>query len=225
MAMMRATEEERNETAAEVAMRGNRAFRWWLLGLGLCAAAVALCAAYVDRPVADFVYEHLSHKETYRTLTRLPDPLLWVVMLAVVVLLGAGCRAVAGRRLGAWAEALLDCSWALVWALAAVTGLKYAFGRSWPGAYVQRHVYRFHAFHGGSGYDSFPSGITAGAASILAVLWILMPRLRVVWGLGLAAVAVGLVATNSHFVSDVMGGGFLGVTTGWMSVALWRRDA
>lgn len=211
--------------AAEGAMRGDSAFRCWLLGLGLCAGVVTLCVAYVDRPVADFVYEHLSHKGIYRALTQLPDPLQWVVMLALVVLLAAGCRSIAGRRLSAWTKAPLDCSWALVWASTAATVLKYVFGRTWPGAYTQYRVYGFHPFNGGEGYESFPSGITAGAASILAVLWILMPRLRVVWGLGLAVVAFGLVATNSHFVGDVIGGGFLGVTTGWMSVALWRRDA
>jgi membrane-associated phospholipid phosphatase len=224
MAMVRGATEESGATAVESAMTGNGAFRWWLFGLGLCAGVVTLCVAYVDRPVADFVYTHLSRKDLYRTLTRLPDPLQWVVMLAVVVLLVAGCRAIAGQPLGDWKRVPLNCSWALVWAVAAVTVLKYAFGRTWPGAYVQDGVYGFHAFHGGDGYESFPSGITAGAASILTVLWILVPRLRVVWGLGLGVAAFGLVMTNSHFVGDVIGGGFLGATTGWMSVALWRRD-
>jgi len=205
-------------------MAGNRAFRRWLLGLALCAGVVTLCVAYVDRPVADFVFTHLSHKDLYRKLVRLPDPLLWVVMLAVVILLVAGCRAIAGRGLDAWKKAPLLCSWALVWALAAVTVLKLAFGRTWPGAYMEYGVYGFNPFHGGDDYQSFPSGITAGTASILAVLWILMPRLRVVWGLGLGVVAFGLVMTNSHFVGDVIGGGFLGATTGWMSVVLWRRE-
>jgi membrane-associated phospholipid phosphatase len=224
MVMVRGAIAERDATVVEVAMRGNRAFRRWLLGLAICAGVVALCVAYVDRPVADFVFTHLSRKDLYRTLTGLPDPLQWVVMLAVVVLLAAGCRAIAGQPLGAWTKVPLTCSWALVWAVAAVTVLKYVFGRTWPGAYVQDGVYGFNPFHGGDDYQSFPSGITAGAASILAVLWILMPRLRVVWGLGLAAVAFGLVMTNSHFVGDVIGGGFWGATTGWMSVVLWRRD-
>jgi membrane-associated phospholipid phosphatase len=223
--MMRGTGETTNGGAVESTMRGNSAFRWWLLGLGLCAGVVTLCVAYVDRPVADFVYEHLSHKDVYRTLTQLPDPLQWVVMLGLALLLAAGCRAIAGRRLSSWTDTPLVCCWSLVWASTATVALKYTFGRTWPGAYTHYRVYGFHPFHGGEGYESFPSGITAGAASILAVLWILMPRLRVLWGLGLAAVAFGLVATNSHFLGDVIGGGFLGVTTGWMSVALWRRAA
>jgi len=218
--------EERNDRTAAATLKEISALRRWFVALGLCAAGVALCVAYVDRPVADLVYEHLSRKHAYRVLTRLPDPLEWVVMLAVVFLLVAGCRAIAGRRLGSWMETPLLASWALVWASTATTALKYAFGRSWPAAYVYLHVYGFHPFQGqAGGNDSFPSGITAGAASILVTLWILVPRLRVVWALGLVIVAVGLVATNSHFVSDVLGGGFLGVTTGRMSVALWRRDA
>jgi membrane-associated phospholipid phosphatase len=35
-------------------------------------------------------------------------------------------------------------------------------------------------------------------------------------------VAVGLVGANFHFLSDVIAGGFLGITIGWLSVALWE---
>jgi len=207
-------------------MKSSTSFRRWLAALALCAVGVALCAKYVDRPVADFIYAHWSHESIYLFVTHIPDRLEWVVMLAVALLLAAGCWAIAGRRLASWTQMPLVASWALVWTSTAVLALKYIFGRAWPApVYTPRHPYAFHLFHGGPGYESFPSGITAGTACILAVLWIMAPRLRVVWAAALAFVAFGLVATNSHFVGDVIGGGFLGVTTGWMSVALWRRDA
>ena len=36
------------------------------------------------------------------------------------------------------------------------------------------------------------------------------------------AVAVGLIGANYHFLGDVIGGGFVGTSTGWMTVAIWR---
>ena len=38
----------------------------------------------------------------------------------------------------------------------------------------------------------------------------------------MAAVAIGLVGANFHFLSDVIAGGFLGISAGWLAVALWE---
>ena len=54
----------------------------------------------------------------------------------------------------------------------------------------------------------------------MSVLWICYPRFRVLYALCMAAVAVALVAANFHFLGDVIAGGFLGVSTGWLTVAI-----
>jgi membrane-associated phospholipid phosphatase len=51
----------------------------------------------------------------------------------------------------------------------------------------------------------------------------LYPRLRPLYALAVAAVGVGLIGANYHFLSDVIAGGFVGSSTGWMTVALWRK--
>jgi hypothetical protein len=38
----------------------------------------------------------------------------------------------------------------------------------------------------------------------------------------MAAMAIGLVGTNFHFLSDVIAGGFLGLSVGWLDVTLWE---
>ena len=47
-------------------------------------------------------------------------------------------------------------------------------------------------------------------------------KLRPLYALAVLAVAVGLIGANYHFLSDVIAGGFVGTSTGWMTVALWR---
>jgi membrane-associated phospholipid phosphatase len=202
-------------------MSGSRRFLCWLIGLVLCAAAVAVSIAYIDRPVADFAHTHLYQTRVFFWFALVLDPLIAALVLALLFLLGTGCWLVAGRRLLSWMRTPLLCCWSLVWALALVVVLKRIFGRgSADPDYVQNRIYGFHWLHGTHGHDAFPSGTTAIAAAILVVLWMRVPQLRAVWSALLALIAVGLVVTNSHFVADVIGGSFLGAAIGWMTVLL-----
>ena len=53
------------------------------------------------------------------------------------------------------------------------------------------------------------------------MLWFAYPKLRPLWGLTVLAVGVGLIGADYHFVSDIVAGGFLGASTGWLAVVLW----
>jgi membrane-associated phospholipid phosphatase len=54
------------------------------------------------------------------------------------------------------------------------------------------------------------------------VLWIVYPKWRPLYALVVLVVAVGLIGANYHFLSDVIAGGFVGTSTGWMTAALWQ---
>jgi membrane-associated phospholipid phosphatase len=58
--------------------------------------------------------------------------------------------------------------------------------------------------------------------TVMTVLWICYPRFRPLYALCMAAVAVGLVGANFHFLSDVIAGAFLGISAGWLGVSLWE---
>jgi len=210
----------------------NAAFRYWLLAFALCIAAVIFSVACVDRPVAAAVHASLQQTRVFLGLAHVVDSLAAVVLLALLFLLGAGCWILAGRRFGSWTGIPLLCSWSLVWTISATTVLKRIFGRTWPDtridignpSYIHDGAYGFHPLHDGLGYESFPSGTTAIAAAIITVLWICVPRYRAVWALSLSLVPIALVLTNSHFVADAIGGEFLGLSIGCMTVRLLRPE-
>jgi membrane-associated phospholipid phosphatase len=56
----------------------------------------------------------------------------------------------------------------------------------------------------------------------MAVFWICYPRYRLLYAAIVAAVAIGLMGANYHFLSDIIAGGFLGASTGWITVLLWE---
>ncbi len=81
-------------------------------------------------------------------------------------------------------------------------------------------MYGFFPFHGGDGWGSFPSGHRSVVATTATIFWLVWPELRVVWAAIVAIVVVGLLGGNYHFVSDVIGGLYLGVAIGLEIAAL-----
>ena len=202
------------------------ALRRWLLALLLTAVAVAVCYLWLDRPLALLVHAHSAQRETFARLTYLPDLL---IPLAAAAFVAFGLWALAGRTLSKIVMAGALCSISLIVAETIKSQLKFACGRLWPETWVANNpsfihdgAYGFNLFHGGAGYAAFPSGHTAATCAVISVLWIMVPKWRPLYALVVLAVAVGLIGANYHFLSDVIAGGFVGTSTGWMTVALWQ---
>jgi membrane-associated phospholipid phosphatase len=202
------------------------ALQRWLLALLLSALAVVVCYLWIDRPLALFAHAYSGHRATFARLTHFPDPLIPLAATAFVAL---GLWALAERSFSKLVTAASLCSISLLVAELTKNQLKFVFGRLWPDTWVENNpsfihdsAYSFNFFHGGRGYASFPSGHTAATCALISVLWIMYPKLRPLYALVVLAVAVGLIGANYHFLSDVIAGGFVGVSIGWMTVALWQ---
>lgn len=111
-------------------------------------------------------------------------------------------------------------SLAFIIAYALKERLKYVMGRTWPETWVNHNpswiangAFGFHPFNGGEGWASFPSGHMTMISSVCAVLWARVRRLRWLWALLPALVAIGLFGSDYHWVSDMVAGTFLGVAT------------
>ena len=200
----------------------------WLVALGVISLAVVICYIWLDRPIALWVHEHHASyrsRELLEPLTHIPDPL---IPLGAILFFALGLRAFAGQPLRKIYEVILVCGVSVVMAETIKNGLKWVFGRPWPEtwkndnpSFIAHHAYGFHWFEGGDVYSSFPSGHTTATLAVVSVLWICYPRLRPLYAFAVLAVAVGLIGSNFHFLGDVIAGGFLGTTIGWMTVELF----
>jgi membrane-associated phospholipid phosphatase len=219
--------------ARRIASRSARTFfvtlsraRKWSIALMLTALAVAISYQWLDRPIAYFVHAHFHNEPLFARLTLIPE---FFAPLAVLAFLVLGLRALVEKPLTRLEAVTLLCALSLVVASAIKNQLKLVFGRTWPETWVRDNpslirdgVYGFHPFHGGGGFESFPSGHTTAVVAVMSVLWICYPRFRVLYALFVAVVVIGLIGANFHFLSDCIAGAFLGASTGWVVVTLWE---
>lgn len=202
-------------------MIDNVAFRRWLFVLVLCAIAVVVCVCFIDRPAAELFNAHFRNTVVSAWIKSLLAPLVLVPVAALLFLLSAGCWLLSGRQLSTWTQVPLLCSWSTIWALAAEFISKKIFGRGWPDpTYIENHLYGFRFIHGGPHWSSFPSGTATISAAIAATIWFAAPRLRLPILFLTVLICCGVVATNGHWISDVLAGAFLGASIGWMTVLL-----
>jgi membrane-associated phospholipid phosphatase len=201
--------------------------RIWGIAFGLTAAAIVACYLFVDKPLALFIHAQLPQFRYFFILvTFIPEPFLGVAALIVIAV---GLRRMMGRPLSRPYAVALLWSIGLFVTVALKNFLKLAFGRTWPETWINNNpsfirdgVYGFNPFHGGKGFAAFPSGHMAVICFAMTVLWICYPRLRAAYALLIAIVAVGLMGADYHFLSDVIAGGFLGVSIACLVVALWE---
>ena len=191
----------------------------WCAALLATSVLCVLLVKFVDLPVAYWVHGHLVAQGAIRQFEGL---VLLLVPLGALALLIAGLYAFAGRTLPRWLETSALAGASLMWALASFYFLlKPAFGRiEISKLFADPSQYGFVPFHGGQA-TGFPSGHSAMIASVMIIVWLRHPRLRLPAGLLIALVMTGLVLIEWHFVADTINGLFLGTTTALMTRAMW----
>lgn len=199
----------------------------WTLSFAIVIVVVAFSYEWLDRPIALYVHQEFHGVKALPLLTFIPE---WLAAVAVAVFIIMGSRVVLGHHLSRFESVFLVCGVSLAVATAIKDQLKLLFGRTWPETWInnnpsliRNNVYGFNPFHGGAGYASFPSGHTTAICAVMTVLWICYPKYRAIYVLLIATVVIGLIGADYHFLSDVVAGGFLGVSTGWIIVVFWER--
>jgi membrane-associated phospholipid phosphatase len=195
------------------------------LFIALGIAIVAVSIRYLDEPAATWSHEHLHRPPIFNRFARYADPL---PVVAALGLAGIGLAAAFGHwKSTSFGRTLVAGCIAVLVGESIKEQLKYFFGRPWPEGWpsdnptwIGTHSAAFQYFHGGTGWESFPSGHTAQMAAIATVVWIRLPRVR--W-LGVATatlVAFALWFANYHFIGDILAGAFLGIACGKGVVAV-----
>ncbi len=183
-----------------------------MVSLALVSGLVVLCDHYVDVPVARFFDRLLQLDPRWRSYTgNIPDLLQFFVLVATAFS-WAGYWVLSRRGRGYEARFLRLAGTCIPASYVAKEVLKLVFSRSNTRAWLAHRVsYAFHWFHGGSGLNGFPSGHMAVFTALGAALWLYYGRYRPVYAAGLSALGLALIVTDYHFVSDVIGGFYLGV--------------
>ncbi|MBV8848306.1 MAG: phosphatase PAP2 family protein [Methylobacteriaceae bacterium] len=192
-----------------------------------CVVSTILSILFVDRAVATWSHAVLQRPAPLEWLTHIIDPFL---PTASITLIGVAIAAVFGWRPGPFGRAVIAVCIAVLIAILFKDQLKLLFGRTWPETWTDKNpswihdgIYRFEPLHGGKGWMSLPSGHMAVITAPCTALWLLAPRLwRWLWAALIFAVALGLVASNYHFIGDIIPGTFLGWACGVGAVALTR---
>jgi membrane-associated phospholipid phosphatase len=205
-----------------------RTFKIWLVGLVGTAAVVLVSVQWIDRPIALWIFDVFGGR---RIPTQTADRIFAIPLATAIVFVTCGIIAIMGRRFSKIEATIAMCAISTLATIVIKDQLKFAFGRTWPDtwgpgivSFVRDNVYGFHFFQSGKSFESFPSGHAAVAAAVLSVIWILFPGLRRICAISMVAVDIGLVALNLHFVSDVVAGSFIGISTGLFTLALWQAS-
>jgi membrane-associated phospholipid phosphatase len=198
----------------------------WVLSFSLTIVLVVISYEWLDQPIAYFAHADFHGITAFPLMTRIPE---WLSSLCVAALVIIGLRALMGRPLSRLETVVLLSGISLAVAATIKDQLKMLFGRTWPETWINNNpslisdgVYGFNPFHGGIGYASFPSGHTTAVCAVVSVYWICYPQFRALYVAVVAAVVIGLLGADFHFLGDIIAGGFLGASTGWMTVLFWE---
>src|ERR1700736_5241079 len=126
-----------------------RTFKAWLGGLVMTGLIALISVAWVDKPIALLVDEHLGMRHFPDELAHSPG--LSIPLPSSLVFAVFGLSAILGRSFSRLERAMLLCDISVLAAEAIKNQLKYVFGRTWPDSWgpdilslIRDNVYGFH---------------------------------------------------------------------------------
>jgi membrane-associated phospholipid phosphatase len=195
----------------------------WCTGLLLTILAAGISVTWLDRPIAYFVHDAFGQFVILGNFTGTPNFFRPMAALVFLVFLA---RRIAIRPCGKLDIVMVLCCVSMYLAKLLLPPLKFTFGRTWPlyhqPSLIGDGVYGFNFFHRGLAYTAFPSGHTASVFALIMVFWICYPRFRPIYTAGIVAIVGALIVGDYHFLSDVIAGAFVGISTAMYAVAVWE---
>jgi membrane-associated phospholipid phosphatase len=195
-----------------------RGISGWLLAFAGIIVFCLLLVAFVDLPLARLFADKKGVIPNGFSVDTEP-------FIAALDVVGLVCALRASRMRSLSQNGvvviLAACSSTIAYALVAVV-MKPVFGRlsiaetlqlaGWQTGFVPLH---------GNQHSTFPSGHTAVAVSIFTLFWSFQPRYRPLYVIAIASLGLLLVWGGWHFISDVVAGVFVGVSSGFAVCAVW----
>lgn len=200
----------------------------YILHIISAAVLVIFCNYFVDIPLALFVKEFFKKSATWaKYAADIPDTLFFVV--CVTSLVSLACYLVRAKKeiFDRATRFSLLVTYAVPVSYLLKIVLKFVFGRVNTRVWlVKPKLYGFHWFHGSGFGGGFPSGHMMVFTTLFAAMWRYYPRHKPLYLTLSLLLAAALIATNYHFLGDVVGGAYLGilVEAGTFQVLSRRRS-
>lgn len=180
----------------------------------LLAALLIVCSFYfLDKEIALFVRKTLlAHSRLDIVSTDIPDHLFAITCIVAGIAWAAyAYLARKGvRDIHAQFFLLVACTVPLAFFLKSI--LKYVVGRINTRFWLLHPGFKdFQWFHGTGNYAGFPSGHMAVFTVIALALWRFYPRYRFASAGFLSLLALALIVTDYHFLSDIIAGAYVGL--------------
>jgi membrane-associated phospholipid phosphatase len=171
------------------------------------------CHYYLDTFVAHSVeHLHLSAPLLAKNSAHIPDLLFQSV--CIITAIASACYLLRAKK-GLFTRSTLFfhlIAYAVPIAFILKLCLKFIFGRITTKAWlVHPELYGFNWFHGRGMYDGFPSGHMLVFTTLIAAFWRFFPRYRYPCIMIVLLLGSALIATNYHFLGDVIAGVYLGI--------------
>jgi membrane-associated phospholipid phosphatase len=187
--------------------------RYLLVKLSLAVIpAILISIRYADREIAVGVMGLLKSSPNLHSITAsIPDALLGFVCISTLVMWLAYLHL--SRRNGSsqLLRFLQLAATAVPAAYLLKTALQIAFGRTNTRLWLTgSEPLRFDWFHG-AGTGGFPSGHMTVFTALGVAVCLVYPRCRRLTAIGLALLGAALIATDYHFLSDVIAGAYTGL--------------
>jgi membrane-associated phospholipid phosphatase len=181
---------------------------------------IILCISQLDLPLAHWIAEGLNLYAPDVENTNLPDHLLMLVMLLTALSWAAyfylRLKHINDHRtiFFSIAGTTLPISFVLKMLF------KWVFGRTETHHWLfHPETYGFHWFAGTEGFLGFPSGHMIVFTPLFLALWDFFSDYRLYYLMVWFCLAVALIATEYHFLSDVVAGTYVGILI-YQSVAM-----
>jgi membrane-associated phospholipid phosphatase len=186
-----------------------------LLWAGSLSILIGLLALTIDRPLAHFIYDHVSasaHKGL-DGITHYAKAGHWLLAAILGLIVAAGLR-----HAGLFANEvtlLINYSLAFIASLTLGSGvlhvIKLVLGRRRPRDDMEMGLYGFMPLAFNPDYNSFPSGHALTICCVAVIFTCVWPMWWPVWFAIAALLAVTRALLTAHFLSDVLIGAGIGL--------------
>lgn len=193
----------------------NYSIKTFIIAFSVCVLTVGLCYFFVDKPVVFFLHAHGFREYSWlHWIQKIPNVMLPLLPFALAYY---GYKYYK-KSISHFDRFILHCIVSLILISIVKYPIKYIFARHWPASFCNNlsllndGVYGFSFFNIGKAYEAFPSGNAAKIFSMATIIWYFYPRWRWLGVLLVILSVIGVVGLYYHFVSDIIGGAFLGIT-------------